>query len=242
MVVIKTKTPLRRVFYKESDGEEFTALELFGQPPEDPLADERVQQALEEKLAAARSEFEAELGQKELEAFERGKKEGEVSAQKQIQERAAQLASVISSLEQARQMILAQAEDTVLELALEVARKFVESSALYGNELIKQTIKSAVKMVTEKDRVIIRINPDDLEEVRAHQDDIIFIGDGIGKLEIRPDKKVDRGGCVVETEAGNIDARISSRFAELEKALKQAFQGGESEEKPESENKEKAGQ
>ena len=111
-------------------------------------------------------------------------------------------------------------------MSLAIARKFVDTAVVMNSDLIKKTIKSAVKMVTEKDKVIIRINPADLEEVRAHQDDIIFIGDGIGKLEIRPDKKVDRGGCVVETEAGNIDARIESRFAEIEKTLKQAFGNG----------------
>jgi len=236
MVVIKTKTPLRRVFFKEPAGEGFSGIEMIDEPQADPLADERMRQALEEKLAEARAEFEAELKEKEDQAFERGKKEGEEAARQEIETRAAQLASVISSLDQARQMILSQAEETVLELSLAVARRFVESSALYGNDLIKQTIKSAVKMVTEKEKVIIRINPDDLEQVRAHQDDIIFIGDGIGKLEIRPDKKVDRGGCVVETEAGNIDARIESRFAEIEKAMKQVFQAADDGEKkaPES--------
>jgi flagellar biosynthesis/type III secretory pathway protein FliH len=37
---------------------------------------------------------------------------------------------------------------------------------------------------------------------------------------------------VVETEAGNIDARIESRFAELEKALRQAYGNGKAENPP----------
>lgn len=230
MVVIKAGAPIKRVFIKNlaqdsgnSEGE-FSELE-FNTPAEQvaPQEDERVKEYLEEKLAEARTQWEEETEQKVKEAYEKGKEEGASAAEDKISEKVAQLASVIESLKEARQTLLKEAETVVVDMSLAIARKFVDTAAVMNSDLIKKTIKAAVKMVTEKDKVIIRINPEDLEEVRAHQDDIIFIGDGIGKLEIRPDKKIDQGGCVVETEAGNIDARIESRFSEIEKALKQAF-------------------
>ena len=225
MVVIRTKSPLHKVFFKTSSGEgEFIGGmdAMLGQQA-DPLADERVREAHLAELEKARAEWEAETGRRVEEAMEQGIARGRQEAEGSIAQRGAELASVISSLAQAREKLLDDAEEAVLDMALAIARRFVEQSALLGDELIRQTIKDAVKMVTEKDRVVIRVNPDDLDEVRGHQDDIIFIGDGIGRLEVRGDKQVDRGGCVVETEAGNIDARIASRFGEIDKALRQAF-------------------
>jgi len=231
MVVIKTTAPIKKVFIKNiaqdsgnSEGE-FSELEFT---PVEQVAlqeDERVKEYLEEKLAEARTQWEEETEQKVKEAYEKGKEEG-ASAEEKISEKVAQLAGIIESLKEARQTLLKEAETVVVDMSLAIARKFVDTAAVVNSDLIKKTIKAAVKMVTEKDKVVIRINPEDHEEVRAHQDDIIFIGNGIGKLEIRPDKKVERGGCVVETEAGNIDARIESRFSEIEKALKQAFCNG----------------
>ena len=238
MVVIKTNTPVKRVFLKsvepaggEAAGEfsemEFAAVEQESEP--DPLQNEKVQQYLEERLNEERARLELVHRKKIEEAIEQGRKEGSEAAEVKITERAAQLASVIASLKEARQMLLTESEDAVVRLSLAIAHRFVDTAAAQNSDLIKQTIKTAVKMVTEKEKVVIRINPDDLEEVRAHLDDIIFIGDGIGKLEVRPDKKVDLGGCVVETEAGNIDARLESRFAEIEKALRQSLYNGTAE-------------
>ncbi len=223
MVVIKTKDPIRKVFFKTSSGGDEFISRLDVAETYDPLADERVQQALSEQLEQARAQWEQEARQKADEAKEQGRQQGRAEAEGTIELRAAELASVISSLAQARNKLLDDAEQAVLEMTLAIARRFVEQSALLGDELIRKTIKDAVKMVTEKDKVVIRVNPDDLDEVRSHQDDIIFIGDGIGRLDVRGDKKVDRGGCVVETEAGNIDARIASRFEQLDKAIRQAY-------------------
>jgi flagellar assembly protein FliH len=235
MIVLKTKSPLKRVFIKGSPeitgpedmplDEEHPASEE-GTVEDDSLITEQVEKMVEERVNAIRAEWEEEKEKKIREEFEKGKKEGQDQAHQEIAERAKELASVIAALKEARENLLREAEKNMVDLVLAIARKFVDSAAVLGNDLIKQTIKTAVKMVTEKEKVVIRINPDDLEEVRAHLDDIIYIGDGIGKLEIRQDKSIDRGGCVVETEAGNIDARIESRFAELEKALRQVYGNG----------------
>lgn len=223
MVVIKTGQPIRKVFFKTSSGGDEFISGLNVAESYDPLSDERVKQALSEQLEQARSQWEQEAQQRVGEATELGKQQGRQEAESAAEIRAAELASVISSLVQAREKLLDDSEQAVLEMTLAIARRFVEQSALLGDELIRKSIKDAVKMVTEKDKVIIRVNPDDLDEVRGHQDDIIFIGDGIGRLEVRGDKKVDRGGCVVETEAGNIDARIASRFEQLDKAIREAY-------------------
>jgi flagellar assembly protein FliH len=224
MVVIKTRAPISKVFVKTSSGggEFVEGMDVMLRQA-DPLDDERVQAALKAELDQARAEWEAETARRVDEAREQGMARGRQEAEGVISQRGAELASVMASLIQAREKLLDDSEQAVLDISLAIARRFVEQSALLGDELIRKSIKEAVKMVTEKDKVVIRVNPDDLDEVRGHQDDIIFIGDGIGRLEVRGDKHIDRGGCVIETEAGNIDARIASRFGEIDKAMRQAF-------------------
>ena len=242
MVIIKTKNSLRRVFVKgridpEASPDEFLEAAFppgssgQDQPPADPLEDERIKPLVEERLAGERAEWETESQKLEKEAYEKGRVEGLEQAGAELAEQAERLKKLIASVEQGHRKVLREAELSMIDLALAVARRFVNASAVYNNDMIKETIKSAVKMATEKEKVVIRINPDDLEDVKSHQDDIIFIGDGIGRLEVRPDKKIERGGCVVETQAGNIDARNETRFAELDKALKQAYRNDQ-EEKP----------
>lgn len=236
MIVIKTGKPLRKVFLKT--GEEVVAGEGefqetdFGTLESVSAAEvydrETLESMIEERLAAERTEWQAEAEKRSREALEKGRAEGHAEAEAKLAARAKVFEELIASLSDGREELMRKAESTVVDLALAIARRFVDVAADSGKEVIKQSIKSAVRLVTEKDKLVLRVNPDDLEEVRRHQDDIIFIGDGIGKLDVRPDKQVRRGGCVIETDAGNIDARLDTRMAEIEKSLRQVFHTAES--------------
>jgi flagellar assembly protein FliH len=231
MVVIKTAGPLRRVFLKNQQVQEVDAGEFretdFSEAEVVPLSpdldEERVSALVGERLSQAREEWEAEAARREKQALEQGRAEGVKEAETKMAARSSALTGMVASLATEREKVMHEVELVAVDLALAVARRFVTSAAILGDDVIKQSIKSAVQMVTEKEKLVIRVNPEDLEEVKSHQDDIIFIGDGIGKLDVRADKTIVRGGCVVETEIGNIDARLDTRLAELEKALKQAY-------------------
>lgn len=237
MIVIKTGKPLRKVFLKTGeevvarDGEfqetDFGVLESVSTA--EVFDRETLENMIEERLSEARAEWQAEAAAMSQAAQEKGRAEGRAEAEAKLAARAKVFEDLIASLSAGREELMRKAESTVVDLALAIARRFVDVAADAGSDVIKQSIKSAVRLVTEKDKLVLRVNPDDLEEVRRHQDDIIFIGDGIGKLDVRPDKQVRRGGCVMETDAGNIDARLDTRMAEIEKSLRQVFHTAESE-------------
>ncbi|MDE6719871.1 MAG: flagellar assembly protein FliH, partial [Treponemataceae bacterium] len=42
---------------------------------------------------------------------------------------------------------------------------------------------------------------------------------GVKGITVLEDSSVERGGCIVETDFGAIDARISSQLAELEEKI-----------------------
>jgi flagellar assembly protein FliH len=43
--------------------------------------------------------------------------------------------------------------------------------------------------------------------------------EGVKSVQVSEDSSVDSGGCVIETDFGEIDARISSQLAELESEI-----------------------
>jgi len=64
----------------------------------------------------------------------------------------------------------------------------------------------------------VRVNPADLERMRDHRDELIAIGD-IRNLRVVEDKRVDRGGVVIDSDTGTIDARIRTQLDEARKIL-----------------------
>jgi flagellar assembly protein FliH len=43
--------------------------------------------------------------------------------------------------------------------------------------------------------------------------------EGVKTIQVAEDSSVDSGGCVIETDFGEIDARISNQLAELESKI-----------------------
>jgi flagellar assembly protein FliH len=58
----------------------------------------------------------------------------------------------------------------------------------------------------------------------------LLILDGARQLEIIEDRRVGRGGCVIETSAGTIDARIDTQFEQIADKLGVIPLGGEADE------------
>jgi flagellar assembly protein FliH len=63
--------------------------------------------------------------------------------------------------------------------------------------------------------VIVKLHPDDYNEII--RSDAIFMDDSFARIKFEPDERIDKGGCFVETEIGNVDARISTQLNELKR-------------------------
>jgi flagellar biosynthesis/type III secretory pathway protein FliH len=80
-------------------------------------------------------------------------------------------------------------------------------------------IHNALRRITDKEQVRIRVSVSDAEQVKSLREELIAMTDGLRQLEIIDDRRVGDGGCVIETGAGTIDAKIETQFAEVERAL-----------------------
>ena len=80
-------------------------------------------------------------------------------------------------------------------------------------------IVHALRKVKGRGDVTIRVNLADLELTTEHTNDFIQAVENIKNISVVEDSSVDRGGCIVETDFGAIDARISSQLTELEQRI-----------------------
>lgn len=106
-------------------------------------------------------------------------------------------------------------EDLVARLAFMISEKIIRSE-LSGKSNIEETIQISLKKVMGSNNIIIKLNPDDLKMINEKANK--FTGDGnLSRIKLEPDNSIETGGCYVETEIGNVDARISTQLTELQK-------------------------
>lgn len=113
----------------------------------------------------------------------------------------------------------AMSERDVVKLALAIAEKVVKREIVLDDQLVLRQINEAVKRVVGIERIKIRINPRDEELVRAYRTNILATTDAVRELAIEADETITRGGCVIESDSGNVDALIATQSERIYAAL-----------------------
>ncbi len=73
-------------------------------------------------------------------------------------------------------------------------------------------VAGALLRTTDRDHLVLEVNPGDFELVRDAASELAARLGGINRMEVVSERRVGRGGCVVRTEEGEIDARIASQI------------------------------
>lgn len=125
---------------------------------------------------------------------------------------------LVDGVRAARAAVISGAEPEIVRLAMAIAERIVHTEVANNRNVIVENVRNALTRLVNREVVTLRLNPTDLEAIRQYRDAIIAASD-VEHLRIVEDQRVDRGGVVVETEAGTIDAKIATQLREAKRAL-----------------------
>jgi flagellar assembly protein FliH len=166
--------------------------------------------------AAARADAIAQDARKR--GHEEGFHAGREAADRDMNDMLATMRGLLEMANVERHKLMLEAEPELVKLALGIAERVLHQQVALDRGVVVEMAKVAIARLIERDTVTVRVHPADLERMREHRDELIAIGD-IRNLRVVEDQRVDRGGVVVDTDAGTIDARISTQLEEARKIL-----------------------
>lgn len=117
-----------------------------------------------------------------------------------------------------RDRVLAEAEGDLLRLAVRIAERIVGRELQTAAATIADIVATALQQARQSEMLTIHINPTDLPTVQSCRERLNPSG-RVRFLELISDPNVERGGCLIETAAGMIDAQLSTQLAVLESGL-----------------------
>jgi flagellar biosynthesis/type III secretory pathway protein FliH len=103
-------------------------------------------------------------------------------------------------------------ERRAVELGLALAGKVLAGALEVEPERVVESVRGALRGIVERERIIVLVNPEDLEIVRAAMDEVRASLGGIEHCEVQAERRVGRGGCVVRTPVGDVDARVETKL------------------------------
>lgn len=175
--------------------------------------------AAEAQAAALLEEARAEAGEIRRRAREEGLAEAACEGAQERQRLAAQHESTGVEINDERERFFREAEPELLKLAFAIAEKIVGREVSERPEIVLELIRRSLKRIKDKSELRIRVNPEDLQLVREARAELLGAVDGVEKIEVADDRRVGRGGCVIESPNGILDARLGTQLRELERSM-----------------------
>lgn len=160
-------------------------------------------------------------------AYERGVLEGEqkghakgVQEVKQHYEQLSdQLKNLLVSIQNQTDNYFKQMEKHLAAFAVEIARKVVGEVVENHKDIAIHLAKAAIMQATERHEIVILCNNEDYEEIVKTEEELRRTSEGVKKIQVEVSPKVEKGGVILETVGGSIDATIETIMDELNQAI-----------------------
>jgi flagellar assembly protein FliH len=157
------------------------------------------------------------------EAFEKGMSAGitkgrELQKQDTVQTLQA-MSQVVQETSALKKNILATIEKQIISLSLAIAEKVIHSEVKTSSDVIKHVLRDAIKSIVDRENMKIRLNPIDFRTMMDIKNDFLQNFDGIKNVVFEEDEAIQRGGAIIESIFGEIDARLEQQYQEIEAVM-----------------------
>ena len=126
-------------------------------------------------------------------------------------------------------------EPEIVKLSIDIARRIIREEISLNQDIVLGMVREGISQLRERQQIRVHVNPADYETMRSHKDEIAGSFDGMRSMEITEDRRVAPGGCLIETSNGDLDARVDTQLAEVERVLLEEIVDGAGEATTESE-------
>lgn len=184
----------------------------------DPREKAGVVEMNDEETTRKKMEMEYERGYND--GYARGSEETEAKYEELLYRKNEEFYGILKEFEAKIEEYENSFTELVIKLAGRISRKILKRE-INSESVVEQIIGDALSQVIAARNIMIKVNPNDLElidskgELKNHVQ--------FSKIRFEPDNSIEKGGCVIETEIGNVDARINTQIEEIVRQLELKF-------------------
>ncbi len=150
--------------------------------------------------------------------YDRGIADGRAAAQTEMDDMLETMRGLLEMARIERHKIIESAEPEIVRLSVAIAERILNAHVAVSPSAVLEMAKSAITRLVNRETVTVRVNPADIATMREHRDGLMAMND-IDNLRVIEDNRVDRGGVLIETQAGTIDAKIATQLREVRRLL-----------------------
>jgi flagellar assembly protein FliH len=170
-------------------------------------------------VESAREQAETIAANAAREGFDAGYEAGQRKAEKEIADLLAFAEATVREVSDTRARILEENETALVELAIQAAEKILQATLAAEPERVADVLRGALRKAYVRDRLQVVCNPADLALVEEAEETLQAQVGTLKNLELVGDRRVQRGGVIVRTPGGDVDATLGSQLDRLRAAM-----------------------
>ncbi|OQY40037.1 MAG: hypothetical protein B6229_02490 [Spirochaetaceae bacterium 4572_7] len=171
-------------------------------------------------LEDARIETEKIKSDSKIEGITLGKEEGYQVGNAEVERLVDRVHKVLNAAIEKRRDIIMEAENQMVELVLLISKKVVKVISEDQKNVVISNVIQALRKMKSRGEVEIRVNLEDVALTTEHIKDFMEMIESVSAITVLEDSTIEKGGCLIETNLGRIDARISSQLREIEDRIR----------------------
>jgi flagellar biosynthesis/type III secretory pathway protein FliH len=170
-----------------------------------------------ESAADRAAEIEVVREQAREQGYADGFSRGDEEAKRELAQRRSELERLVASMEKAHQEALAGIEDIALDVVWEAVCKIL-GETVATRQGIRALVEQGASRVRAEEKMVVRLCPADIDVLKEGKDPS-ETEDEQHRMEFVADASIEMGGCIIETSAGRIDAKLETQISRLHQAL-----------------------
>ncbi|MBW2568190.1 MAG: hypothetical protein JRD93_05005 [Deltaproteobacteria bacterium] len=148
--------------------------------------------------------------------FSKGVTEGINREKGELSLAAESVAKLIGELKVLKKEFLKDSEKEIIDFVFLIARSVIHKEVSTGSEVLLSVLSDAMKNVQERDGISICLNPEDCRYITEAKPDFL---NSFGDILIEKDEEIGRGGVVIKTRFGTLDARLDQQLNKIRESL-----------------------
>ncbi|MEN6462082.1 MAG: FliH/SctL family protein [Syntrophomonas sp.] len=159
----------------------------------------------------------------EQEGFQQGLKQAQQEIEADRQLALEQSRQIVEQARQSKINTLRSIETDIVRLVLAIARKTIAGELLSNPDVIVNVVREAINYLDNPQNVTVHINTQDMQQVlnAIESREITEVGGSQINFEVLPNDRMGRGGCLLESDIGRVDARVETRLNSVERSIQE---------------------
>ncbi len=147
--------------------------------------------------------------------LEEGRKLGYADGKKNTDALIQEALEIKEEIRKNKNTLIQRVEQEVIDLTIRTVEKILNKRIQDDYEYIEGLIKLGLEKCAYTENLAIRISPDDYDYILTIKDKVLALSENISDIDIKQDKSLKQGSCIIDTPSGSIDSGIWTQFEQI---------------------------